>query len=157
MKGWIQNLFLGQIAKGLYSGAYGPIAQKLYRFGKGYGTWVSAALSILFYAASQFDNSGAALAISQLSAGLAGLALVRKGAHLQPPELTDDMRHAFEAGASVVTWLLMAASGVVWACGNAGASWACGVSEQAKFAVAVLTAVSGFLATYVSKVPEEAK
>lgn len=159
LKAWlserIEAAILGNLAKGLDSGKYGPRLQKAYRFGKGKLTWTSAAFAIVFAAASAFDNTGAAEVIAQICAGLAGVGLVRKGAHMEPPQIPVEMRDALEAGCSVVVWILMAAQGLVWVCQQVGASWACGVSAEAQFVVMVATAVSGFLATYASdpKIP----
>ena len=153
----IEGLILGNLAKGLDSGKYGPRLQAVYRFGKGKATWTGAALALIFTAAAQFDNSGASTVLAQLSVGLSGLGLVRKGAHMQPPEIPPMMRDALEAGCSVVTWLLMAAQGVIYLCAQSGAPWACGVSVKAQTAALVLTAVSGFIATYASAPAEPAR
>lgn len=154
IKAWlnerIEAVILGNLAKSLDSGKYGPRLQAVYRFGKGYMTWTAGALAILFAAASAFDNTGAATSIAQVCAGLAGIGLVRKGAHLEPPQIPQAMRDALEGGLSVVTWLLMAAQGVIYLCAQIGASWACGWSVKAQTFALVLTGVSGFLATYVA-------
>lgn len=150
MRDFIEKIILGNITKGLDAGRYGAFAQGVYRFGRGYATWTGAILAILFTAAAQFDNSGASVVLAQLSVGLAGLGLVRKGAHLEPPQIPQALRDALEAGLSVVTWLLMAAQGVIYLCAQSVAGWACGVSVNAQTSALVLTAVSGFLATYVS-------
>lgn len=154
LKAWLNEklagVILGNLAKSLESGKYGPRLQAVYRFGRGYATWTGAALALIFTAAAQFDNSGVSTVLAQVSVGLSGLGLVRKGAHLEPPQIPQEMRDALEAGLSVVTWLLMAAQGVIYLCAQSGASWACGVSVKAQTAALVLTAVSGFIATYVS-------
>lgn len=150
----IEGAILGNIAKGLAAGKYGPRLQKLYGFGKGYLSWTSAALAIAFQAASYFDNTGVAASLSNVSMVAFGLGLARKGAHLEPPKLPQEMRDAMEGGLSIVAWILMAAQGVVWACSQAGASWACGINAGAQDVVMVGTAVSAFLATYVSDPPE---
>jgi hypothetical protein len=150
MRAWIESIILGNLAKGLAAGQYGAFAQKVYLFGKGKVTWTAGALALIFQAASFFDNTGAAAIVAQLSAGLSGVALVRKGAHLEPPQIPQAMRDALEAGLSVVTWLLMAANGVIYICQQLHTTWACGISAEAQFFGLVLTAASGFLATYVS-------
>lgn len=154
IKGWfndrIEGAILGNIAARLNaSPKLGPI----YRAGKGYLTWTSAAIGLIALYAAQTDNTGAAMVVAQVSAVGAGLGLVRKGAHMEPPQITDEMRDALSAGLSIVTWLLMAAQGVVWLCAQSGASWACGISGDAQLAAGALMAVSGFLATYVSDPP----
>lgn len=150
MRGFIEALVLGNLAKGLDSGRYGKFGQKVYRLGKGYATWTGAALALVFTFAAQYDATGAAEVVAQVSALLAGAGLVRKGVHLQPPQIPLEMRDALEAGCSVVTWILMVAQGVVWVCQQVGASWACGVSAEAQFVALVATAITGFLATYVA-------
>jgi len=154
IKAWlndkIEGAILGNLAKGLDAGKSGPRLQAIYRFGKGYATWTGAALALIFTAAAQFDNSGASVILAQLSAGLAGLGLVRKGAHMEPPQLPQEMRDALEAGLSIVSWLLLAMNGVVYLCQQLHASWAIGVSGDAQTVSLVLTAIAGFLATYVS-------
>lgn len=158
IKAWInsklEGAILGNIAARLNaSPRLGPI----YRAGKGYLTWTSAAIGLIALFAAQVDNTGAAMIVAEVSAVGAGLGLVRKGAHMEPPQLTADMRAALSSGLSIVTWLLMAAQGVVWACAQIGASWACGVSAEAQTAGMVLMAVSGFLATYASDPPAGAR
>lgn len=157
IKAWLNDkleaAILGNLAKGLDSGKYGPRLQKVWRFGKGYATLFASAIGGLAYAASYFDNSGAALAIAQASGVGAGLGLWRKGAHMEPPRIPAEYREAFEAGLSIVTWLLMAAQGLVWVCSQVGASWACGISRQAQFAVAILTALTAFLASWLGDPP----
>jgi hypothetical protein len=157
MRDFIEKIILGNIAAGLDSGRYGAFAQRAFRFGKGYATWTGAALALLFAAAAQFDNSGASTVIARVSAGLAGVGLVRKGAHMQPPDIPLAMRDALEAGASMLAWLLMAANGVIYICQQIHASWACGISSDAQAASLVLTAVSGFVATYVAEPPASSR
>jgi hypothetical protein len=104
IKAWIndkiEGVILGNLAKSLDAGKYGPRAQAAYRFGRGYMTWTAGVLSLIFAAASFFDNTGAALVAAQVSAGLAGLGLVRKGAHMEPPQIPQELRDALEAGLS---------------------------------------------------------
>lgn len=157
IKAWIgdkiEGAILSNLAKGLDAGKYGPRLQRVWRFGKGFGTLFSTAIAGLAYAASYFDNTGAAAAIAQVSGVGAGLALWRKGAHLEPPKIPAEYREAFEAVLSITTWVLMAAQGFVWFCSHAGASWACGITEQAQFAVALLTALTAFVASWLGDPP----
>lgn len=159
IKAWmserIEGVVLGRIAAKLDAGEYGPRAQAIYRAGKGYLTYTSAAIGLVALFATQVDNTGAASVITQVSAVGAGLGLVRKGAHMQPPEIPPAMRDALEIGGSIVAWLLGITQAVIWLCQQSGSSWACGVSSDAQFAGLVLTAVSGFLATWAARPPEE--
>lgn len=162
IKAWIsekvENILLSNLAKNLDSGRYGKRAQAIWRFGKGYGTMFASIIAGLAYACTYFDNTGAASVVMQISLGGTGLGLWRKGAHMEPPTIPIEYRDAFEAGLSIVTWLLMAAQGLVWVCAHVGASWACGISGQAQFAVAVLTALVTFLASWLGDpVPAQAK
>ena len=160
LKAWIgekvEAVILSNLARGLDSGKYGPRMQAVWRFGKGYATIFGLAIAGLAYAATYFDNTGAALAVAQASGVGAGLGLWRKGAHMDPPRIPAEYRDVFEAGLSIVTWLLMAAQGFVWLCAHVGASWACGVSGDAQFAVALLTALTAFLASWLGPTPAEA-
>jgi len=153
IKAWIseklEGAILSNLAKGLDSGKYGPRLQAVWRFGKGYATLLGTAIAGLAYAASYFDNTGAATAVMEASGVGAGLGLWRKGAHMEPPKIPIEYRDAFEAGLSIVTWILMAAQGFVWICSHVGASWACGISDQAHFAVALMTALTAFLASWL--------
>jgi len=154
IKQWFENriqaAILSNVARGLAEGKYGPRLAKVYAFGKGYATWTGAALAMICTAAAQFDNSGASAAAAQACAVLAGLGLVRKGAHMEPPQLPAAMKDTIEGVMSAFAWLLGLTQAVVWLCSQLGASWACGVSEQAQLAAVVITALSGFLATYVA-------
>jgi len=153
LKAWIgekiEGALLSNIAKGIDAGKYGPRLQSIWRFGKGYATLSATIIAGLAYAASYFDNTGAATAVMDVSGVGAGLGLWRKGAHMEPPKIPVEYRDLFSAGLSIVTWLLMAAQGLVWVCGHAGASWVCNISGEAQFAVALMTALSSFLASWL--------
>lgn len=157
IKAWISEkleaAILSNLAKGLDSGKYGPRLQKVWRFGKGFATLFATAIAGLAYAASYFDNTGAATAVMHASGIGAGLGLWRKGAHMEPPRIPAEYREAFEAGLSLVTWLLVGAQGFVWLCSQIGASWACQVSGEAQFGVALLTALTAFLASWLGNPP----
>lgn len=157
IKAWIsdklEGAILSNLAKGLDSGKYGPRLQKVWRFGKGFATLFATAIAGLAYAASYFDNTGAATAVMEASGIGAGLGLWRKGAHMEPPKIPAEYRDVFEAGLSIVTWLLMGAQGLVWVCSHVGASWACGISGQAHLAVALMTALTAFLASWLGDSP----
>lgn len=149
----IEALILGNLAAGMASGQYGKLVQAVYLKTKGYVTWVSGAIALFALFAAQTDNTGASMLIAQASGALAGLGLVRKGAHLRPPEIPPAMRDALRIGGSILTWLLLTAEAVVYLCSQIGASWACGISDQAQLATGVFTVVAGFLATYASDPP----
>ena len=158
IKAWlsdkVEGAILGNLAKGLDAGRYGPRLQSIYRFGKGYATWTGAALAMIFTAAAHFDNTSASIVLAQMSVALSGLGLVRKGAHMEPPEIPPAMRDALEIGGSIISWLLLAADGAIWLGQQVHGSWVEGVSVEAQTFVLVLTAVSGFLATYASPPPK---
>ena len=157
MRDFIEKLILGNLAKGLDAGKYGAFPQKAFRFAKGYAMWTGAALALVFTFAAQVDATGVCSIIARLSTVLSGAGLVRKGAYMEPPQIPLAMRDALEAGASMLTWLLLATNGVVYLCQQLQAPWALGISEHAQVAALVLTAVSGFVATYVSDEPASAK
>lgn len=146
----VDGLILSNLAARLNaSPRLGPI----YRAAKGYLTWTSAGIGLIAYFAAQVGNSEAAMVVAQVSTGLAGLGLARKGAHLEPPKIPIEMREALQAGMSVLTWCLLTAQGVVYVSAHIGAAWAQHVSSEADFVAFVLTAISGFLATYVGDPP----
>lgn len=153
MRGFFENLILGNLAKSLDSGRFGPMLQSIYRAGKGKLTWTAGLLALVFGFASQSGDSAALATIAQVSAGLAGLGLVRKGAHLQPPDLPEALKQGLETGLSATAWLLMTLQGVVWAGESSGAPWALALAGKADMVIMGLTAASGFLATYVSDPP----
>lgn len=153
MRDFIEKIILGNIARGLDSGRYGAFLQKAFRFAKGYATWTGAALALIFTFAAQVDASGVCTMIAQLSAVLSSAGLVRKGAYMEPPQIPLEMRDALEAGASMLTWLMLTANGVVYLSQQLHAPWAMGISEHAQFVALVLTGVSGFIATYAAQPP----
>jgi hypothetical protein len=156
MREFIEKIILGNIARGLDAGKYGAFPQKAFRFAKGYATWTGAALAMIFTFAAQVDATVACTMIAQVAAVLSSAGLVRKGAYMEPPQIPLAMRDALEAGASILTWLLLTVNGVIYLAQQLHSPWALGVSEHAQFVALVLTGVSGFIATYAAEPPASA-